>query len=71
MSQALKDFVSSPWIEVIAALPLLVTLFVIGALQALDTPDGVLWTHRLWKVGAWLAGPFVVLVATRFVVLSS
>jgi hypothetical protein len=71
MSQALRDFVANPWIEAIASIPLLVTLLVVGALQVLDTPDGVIWIHRLWRASVWMGGVFLVLVATRFIVLSS
>jgi hypothetical protein len=71
MSHVLKEFVANPWIEAIACIPLLATLLLIGALQVLDTPEGVIWVHRLWKVSYRMAGVFVVLVATRFIVLSS
>ncbi len=71
MTHALKTFLANPWIGALASLPLLATLCLIGALQVLDDPRDAAGVQRLSKAGWWLGGVFVVIVAARFILLSS
>ena len=71
MTHALKTFLANPWIGALASLPLLVTLCLIGALQVLDDPRDAIGIQRLGRASWWLGGVFIVIVAARFILLSS
>jgi hypothetical protein len=70
MQATLKTFVGFPWVEAVASVPFLVTLCLLGGLQAVDRSGDAIWIRRLWRVSWALGFVFVALVAARFALLS-